>query len=138
MPAEVALGRVHRHAAGPQQHDEHGVCRRETRVGTEGEAEAEAVDGIPGDGEARDDSVDGARRHRHTLALVVFGKPGSTRTALDAAERIAALLDEAALALDGHALVTLRVESVAARRDERSGETRATVTLKAVTEVLAG
>ncbi|GJE56707.1 DUF3168 domain-containing protein [Methylobacterium thuringiense] len=90
-----------------------------------------------GDGEARDDSVDGARRHLHTLALVVFGKRGSTRSALDAAERIAALLDEAGLTLAGHALVSLRVESIAGHRDQSSGETRATVTLKAVTEAIA-
>ncbi len=107
------------------------------RIYDEPPAGAAPVYAIFGDGEARDDSVDGARRHRHALALVVFGKPGSTRTALDAAEHIAALLDDAALTLAGHALVTLRIDAVAAQRDERSGETRATVTLKAVTEVLA-
>ena len=87
-----------------------------------------------GDGEARDDAVDGARRHRHALALVVFARPGSIRTALEAAERIAVLLDDAPLSLDGHALILLRVEAMAARRDERTGEARATLTLAAVTE----
>ena len=42
-----------------------------------------------GDAEIRDDSVDGARRHRHALALTVFARPGSLRSAVDAAERIA-------------------------------------------------
>lgn len=88
-----------------------------------------------GDGEVRDDSVEGARRHRQALALVVFAKPGSTRSALDAAERIGALLDDADLALAGHALVLLRLRSLAALRDERSGEARATLHFEAVTEV---
>ncbi|GEP09602.1 DUF3168 domain-containing protein [Methylobacterium gnaphalii] len=65
-----------------------------------------------GDAEARDDSVDGARRYRISLALTVFGKRGSTRTALDAAERIAALVDGAGLTLDGHALGWLRLDAM--------------------------
>ena len=87
-----------------------------------------------GEAEARDDSVDGAQRHAHTLALIVFGKPGSARSSLEATERIAALLASAPLTLAGHALVTLTVSSIAATREESTGETRATVTLKAVTE----
>lgn len=87
-----------------------------------------------GDGEVRDDSVEGARRHRHTLALLVVAKPGSTRTALDAAERIAVLLDDAPLELDGHALILLRLAALSAARDERTGEARATLTFEAVTE----
>lgn len=90
-----------------------------------------------GDGEVRDDSVDGAQRHVHTLKLTVFGKPGSTRSSLDAAERIAALLGGASPVLDGHALVSLRVSAIAAARDERTAEHRATLTLQAVTEVTA-
>lgn len=90
-----------------------------------------------GDGEVRDDSVQGARRHRHALALHVIAKPGSTRTALDAAERIAALLDDAALSLTGHALVLLRLGTLTAARDERTGEARATLRFEAVTEAMA-
>ena len=89
-----------------------------------------------GEAEIRDDSVLGARRHRHAFALAVFAKPGSTRSALDAAERIAALLDDAPLALAGHALVFLRLRSLAAARDERTGEARATLAFEAVTEVV--
>ncbi|GJD95714.1 tail completion protein gp17 [Methylobacterium iners] len=96
------------------------------------------VHAVFGDAELRDDSVDGARRHAHALSLIVFAKPGSARSALDAAERMADLLAEAPLALAGHVLVTLRVEAVRVARDERSGEARATLTLQAVTEVLAG
>ncbi|WP_336487344.1 DUF3168 domain-containing protein [Methylobacterium nigriterrae] len=87
-----------------------------------------------GDAEIRDASVDGAERHAHTLALVVFARPGSARTAVDAADRIAALLAGSDLALTGHALVTLRVAALAVTRDARSGEARATLTLEAVTE----
>ncbi len=97
---------------------------------------ASPVYALFGDGEIRDDSVEGARRHRHSLALHVIAKPGSARTALDAAERIAALLDDAALGLDGHALVLLRLSALAAARDERTGDARATLTFGAVTEVL--
>ena len=90
-----------------------------------------------GDGEVRDDSVEGARRHRHALALSVFAKPGSTRSALDAAERIGTLLDEADLGLTGHHLVLLRLKALAGSRDERTGEARATLSFEAVTEVAA-
>ncbi|KAB1076936.1 head-tail connector protein [Methylobacterium soli] len=87
-----------------------------------------------GDAEIRDASVDGAERQAHTLALVVFAKPGSSRTALDTAARMAALLTGTDLVLTGHALVTCRVLALAATRDPLSGEARATLTLQAVTE----
>ena len=45
-----------------------------------------------GDAEVRDDSVDGAARHQHRHEIAVIAKPGSVRTALDAAARMAALL----------------------------------------------
>ena len=86
-----------------------------------------------GEAGARDDSVDGARRHVLSQALVVIARPGSDRTALDAAARMATLAEEG-LMLTGHTLVTLFAESLSANRDERSGETRATLTLRAVTE----
>lgn len=89
-----------------------------------------------GDAEIRDDPVDGARRHRHTLSLTVFAKPGSLRSAVDAAERIADLLSDAPLALSGHALVRLDCQALAVRRDPASGEARATLTLAAITERL--
>lgn len=90
-----------------------------------------------GPSEVSDDSVDGARRHRHAFALTVFAKPGSARSALEVAEHIAARLDEADLALIGHALILLRFRSLAGLRDERTGEARATLSFEAVTEVAA-
>lgn len=87
--------------------------------------------------ETRDDSVDGAVRHTHRIGLVLFAKPGSSRSAIEAAGRLSDLLHEALLAPDGHALSILRVEALSVMRDEGSGETRATLTLRAVTERLA-
>ncbi|MGH1588169.1 DUF3168 domain-containing protein [Methylobacterium phyllosphaerae] len=89
-----------------------------------------------GDAEIQDDSVDGAERHRHRHAIVVIARPGSVRTALDAAERMAALLQDVAMPLTGCRLVTLRVRAIAAHRDARTGEARATLTVEAVTENL--
>lgn len=85
---------------------------------------------------ARDDSVDGARRHAHALRIAVWGRPGSARAALEAAERVATLLDDAALALDGHRLIRLRATAVEAGRDPRANLARVAVALEAVTEAL--
>lgn len=87
-----------------------------------------------GDAEIRTDSVDGATRHAHSLALIVFARPGSTRSAVEAASRIGELLADAPLSLTGHALVLLRIQALSATRDPRSGEASATLTLQAVTE----
>lgn len=93
-----------------------------------------------GDAEIADESVDGAERHWHSHAIAVIAQAGSVRTALDAASRMAALLRDAptplVLPLAGCRLVTLRVRAVRARRDARTGEARATLTVEAVTENL--
>ncbi len=92
------------------------------------------VYGVFGDAEIRDESVDGAARHAHSLSLILYARPGSARSGLAAAERMADLLADAPLALTGHSLVTLRVARLAATRDPATGEARATLTLQAVTE----
>jgi hypothetical protein len=89
-----------------------------------------------GDAEIQDESVDGAERHRHSHEIAVIAMPGSVRTALDAAARMAALLADAAMPLAGCRLVTLRVRSLRAHRDVRTGEARASLTVEAVTENL--
>ncbi|GJD33457.1 DUF3168 domain-containing protein [Methylobacterium aerolatum] len=89
-----------------------------------------------GDAEVRDDSVDGAARHQHRHEIAVIAKPGSVRTALDAAARMAALLGAADMPLQSCRLVTLRVSALKASRDARTGEARATLTVEAVTETL--
>ncbi|GJE49759.1 hypothetical protein GOFOIKOB_2799 [Methylobacterium tardum] len=80
--------------------------------------------------------MDGAERHRHSHAIAVIAQAGSVRTALDAAARMATLLADAALPLAGCRLVTLRVRAIKARRDARTGEARASLTVEAVTEIL--
>ena len=89
-----------------------------------------------GDAEIQDDSVDFAERHRHRHDIAVIARPGSVRTALDAAARMAALLADTAMPLTGCRLVTLRVRAIEAHCDARTGEARARLTLEAVTETL--
>jgi hypothetical protein len=97
---------------------------------------AEPVYGVFGSVTAKDWSTDTDRGHEQDLALVLWAKAGSSRSALLAAERLAILLDDAALALDGHRLVNLRVTATDAVRDKESNLTRVTLRLRAVTEVL--
>ena len=97
---------------------------------------AEPVYAVFGTADAKDWSSDGSRGHEQAAAVVVYAKPGSALSGVQAAERIAELLDEASLALLGHRLVALRVVAFAADRDESSYLARATVHLRAVTEVV--
>ncbi len=96
---------------------------------------AEPVYAVFGDVSAEDASTSSERGHEQDLALVVWSREGSARSGLEAAERLAAILDEAPLALSGHRLTNLRVTSVAADRDRDTGLARATLRLRAVTEV---
>ena len=97
---------------------------------------AEPVYAVFGKAEAKDWSSDGSRGHEQEAAIVVYAKPGSALSGLQAAERIAELLDDAPLGLVGHRLVALRVTAFAADRDDASNLARATVHLRAVTEVV--
>jgi hypothetical protein len=97
---------------------------------------AEPVYAVFGTADAKDWSSDGSRGHEQAAAIVVYAKPGSALSGLQAAERIAELLKDATLALVDHRLVALRVIAFAADRDEASNLARATVHLRAVTEVL--
>jgi len=96
---------------------------------------AEPVYALFGDVTAADWSTDHDRGHEQTLSLVVWSERGGARTALMVADRFFALLDDAALSLDGHRLVNLRVTELASGRDKDSGLARVTVSLRAVTEV---
>jgi hypothetical protein len=95
----------------------------------------EPVYAVFGKAEAKDWSSDGSRGFEQDAAIVVYAKAGSALSGLQAAERIADLLDDAPLGLVGHRLVALRVTAFAADRDEVSNLARATVHLRAVTEV---
>lgn len=96
---------------------------------------AEPVYAVFGEVKAKDWSTDFDRGHEQDLSLVVWAERGSARTALAVAERFAALLDDAAPALDGHRLVNLRVTEVASAKDGDTQLVRATVRLRAVTEM---
>ena len=98
---------------------------------------AEPVYAVFGEASARDWSTGSDEGHAHEAAIVVWGAAGSARTALDAATRLAGLLHEAALPLDGHRLVSLRVAAVETGRDAATGLTRAVLRLTALTEMVA-
>jgi hypothetical protein len=95
---------------------------------------AEPVYAVFGDAAARDASSDLSEGHEHAAAIVVWATPGSAKTALVAAERMADLLHDAALALAGHRL--LRVAAIECERDDKTNLARATLRLRAVTEVI--
>lgn len=113
-----------------------GLMGGAVRLHEEPPRATEPIYAVFGNALARDWSSDGASGHEQEAAILVFAKPGSARSALLAAERIAALLEDAALVLDGHRLVNLRVTATEAARDEKTGHARATLRLRAVTEVI--
>lgn len=88
-----------------------------------------------GDATLRDLSTSTERGHEQMLDVAVWALPGSTASAVRAADRICELLDEAPLALAGHRLVHLAVTAVETRRDPESELARVTITFRAVTEV---
>lgn len=96
---------------------------------------AEPVYAVFGAVTAEDWSTDRDRGHEQFVALVVWGKAGSARSALLVAERLATLLDDAALSLDAHRLINLRVTAMTSDRDTTTNLARVTVTLRAVTEI---
>lgn len=97
---------------------------------------AEPVYAVFGDVTAEDASTSSERGHEQDLALVVWSREGSARSGLEAAERLASLLDDAPLALAGHRLANVRIRSIAADRDPDTGLARVTLRLRAVTEVV--
>ena len=97
---------------------------------------AEGVYAAFGEARAKDWSTGSDQGHEQDFAIAVLSKPGGSRAALRAAERIAALLHEAPLALDGHRLVSLRVAAVETARVEKANLARVTLRLRALTEVL--
>lgn len=88
-----------------------------------------------GDASCADWSTSSDRGHEQSLAIVVWAQPGSAASALAAADRIAALLDGAPLALAGHHLVQLAATALDTDRDAETGLARATLRLRATSEV---
>ena len=96
---------------------------------------APAIYALFGDVKASDWSTDFDRGHEQNIAIVVWAERGSARDALSAAERLSDILDDAPLTLDGHRLVNLRFTEISSARDRDSQLIRATLRLRAVTEV---
>ncbi|MBM1170906.1 DUF3168 domain-containing protein [Microvirga arabica] len=96
---------------------------------------AEPLYALFGDVKAEDWSTDLDRGHAQSIDIVVWSEEGGARTALMAADRFFAILDDAPLTLDGHRLVNLRVTELASGRDKDTGLARVTLRLRTVTEV---
>ena len=96
---------------------------------------AEPVYALFGNVTAEDWSTDLDRGHAQSVDLVIWSEKGGARTALMAADRFFAILDDAPLTLEGHRLVNLRVTEFASERDKETGLARVTLRLRAVTEV---
>ena len=95
----------------------------------------EPVYAVFGEARARDWSTASDRGHEQDMSITVWANEGSARSALLVAERLSELLEGAALVLDGHRLVALRVGDIDVRRDGHANLTRAALRLRALTEV---
>jgi Protein of unknown function (DUF3168) len=113
-----------------------GLMGGAVRIHDEPPRAAEPVYAVFGDASVRDWSTGSDRGHEQDATIVVWAKEGSARSALLAAERIAVLLDGAALVLVGHRLVSLRAADVDVRREGGTNLARVTLRLRAVTEVV--
>lgn len=80
--------------------------------------------------------VSGYETREHRLSLLCVSRQPGTKEALQIAERVIAVLDDAALALTGHRLVNLGVISVEIQRSGKEPLRKARVSLRAVTETI--
>lgn len=99
---------------------------------------APPVYAVFGDAALRDLSTSSGTAHEQDVSILVYGRAGSAATALQAADRMAGLLDGAALALAGHHLVRLSLSGVDVGRDPETRLARVTLRLAASTEALSG
>lgn len=86
--------------------------------------------------QARDWSTSGSRGVEQVFALTVWSGARGTREALNIADRIVALLDEAPLTIEGHSLIDLRFTALAARREQNGRYARVDVRFRATTETV--
>mgnify|MGYP003377525631 CR=1 FL=1 len=82
----------------------------------------------------RDWSAQLSRGAEHIVVLTVWSGARGTREALEIADRVIAILDEAPLTLVGHALVDLRFVALATRREQNGRFARADIRFRATTE----
>ncbi len=88
------------------------------------------------DAQMRDWSSQDARAAEQFLTLAVVTTQRGQGVAMGLAQQIVDRLDEAPLALEGHALVDLRFVSMDARRDQGGRFARASILFRATTEYL--
>ena len=89
-----------------------------------------------GDSLARDWSTASDRGAEQFLVVEVWSVQRGLREALDLAARVTALLDDQALALEGHRLVNLRLVAMETRRELNGRFVRASMRFRAVTEAV--
>lgn len=87
-----------------------------------------------GETASRDWSTSSDRGCDQRLALHVWSGAGGLEECLVIAERVATLLDEAQLTLEGHRLARLTIVAQEAGRDARGRFSRASLRLRALTE----
>ena len=88
------------------------------------------------DMQSRDWSAQGVPGAEQLLVLTVWSGVRGARAALDIADRIVALLDEAPLELAGHRLIDLRFVALATRREQNGRYARADIRFRATTEAI--
>lgn len=86
------------------------------------------------DTQSRDWSSDLSRGAEHFFVLSVVSTHRGVAEALSIADRLVALLDEAALTLQDHRLVDLRVLAMETRREQQGRFARVDLRFRAVTE----
>lgn len=88
------------------------------------------------DAQMRDWSSAGSRGAEHFVTIAVVSTQRGLGSALDTAQQIVELLDEAPLSLEGHALVDLRFISMDTKRDASGRFARVAMLFRATTEYL--
>jgi hypothetical protein len=86
------------------------------------------------DAQCRDWSAQISRGAEQVVTISAWSDRRGTRQALDIADRIVAVLDEAQLTLAGHSLVDLRFVALVTRREQNGRLARADVRFRATTE----
>ena len=89
-----------------------------------------------GDAGLRDLSTVSDHGAEQFAVLHVWSLQRGLREALEIGDRISALLDDAALALEGHRLVNLRLVSLETKREGNGRFARASLRFRAVTEAV--
>lgn len=87
-----------------------------------------------GESEMRDWSASESAGAEHRLSLFVFTRGGGRTSAKAILGAARAVLDDAALTLDGHALINLRFLDSETRREADGTTWRGTIRFRAVTE----